>query len=64
MKSRVDDRLRRETIRFALRFTCNSCAHYAPESRTCAHGFPTEPHRDVDLSQKRELEFCKLFELE
>jgi hypothetical protein len=59
----VDDRLRRETARFALRFTCESCVHFAPESQACANGFPTTPHREIDLARVRQVEFCKLFEL-
>jgi hypothetical protein len=63
MRSVVDDRLRRESAQFALRFTCESCVHFAPEARNCVNGFPTDPHRDVDLGSCREVIFCKLFEL-
>jgi hypothetical protein len=61
--SRVDERLRREAERFGLRFGCESCAHYAPESRRCGNGYPTTPHLDVDLSRAESLEFCKEFEV-
>ena len=63
MKTRVDDALRSEAARFRLRFTCGDCAHFVPDRRACAHGYPTEPHRDVALEQVADLEFCKEFEL-
>lgn len=61
--SRVDERLRQEAIRFELRFGCESCAHFAPESGACGNGYPTAPHLDVDLSRAESLEFCKEFEV-
>jgi redox-sensitive bicupin YhaK (pirin superfamily) len=61
--STVDLRLRDEALRFALRFSCESCAHFAPETLACGNGFPTHPHRGVDLSRVQSLEFCKAFEL-
>lgn len=59
----VDERLRREAERFALRFCCEDCAHFAPERRACGNGYPTEPHRAVELRARTALEFCKEFEL-
>jgi hypothetical protein len=61
--SRVDDRLREEARRYLFRFGCESCAHFAPESRSCSHGYPTTPHLHVDLDRVDALEFCKAFEL-
>jgi hypothetical protein len=61
--SRVDARLRYEAERFELRFGCESCAHFAPESRGCGNGYPTAPHLDVDLARAESLEFCKEFEV-
>ena len=61
--SRVDAQLRGEAERFALRFGCESCAHFAPESRACGNGYPTQPHLGVDLSRVELLLFCKEFEL-
>jgi hypothetical protein len=61
--SRIDERLRSEAKRFELRFGCESCAHFAPESRGCGNGYPTAPHLDVDLSRAESLEFCKEFEV-
>jgi len=61
--SRVDQRLRDEAARFRLRFTCEACAHFAPESQRCGNGYPTAPHRDIDLAHVEALEFCKEFEV-
>lgn len=61
--SRVDSQLRGEAERFALRFGCESCAHFAPETSSCGNGYPTGPHLAVDLSRVDALLFCKEFEL-
>ena len=63
MITRVDERLRAEARAFGLCFTCERCAHFAPETKTCGNGYPTEPHRDVSLEEDSELTFCKQFEL-
>lgn len=61
--SRVDEQLRAEAKRFELRFGCESCAHFAPETRACGNGYPTLPHLGVDLARVQSLEFCKDFEV-
>lgn len=61
--SRVDQRLRDEASRFRLRFGCEHCAHFAPELLCCGNGYPTAPHRGIDLSRVDTLEFCKEFEV-
>lgn len=61
--SRVDERLRGEAERFRLRFGCEDCAHFAPETRSCGNGFPTQPHAFIDLQRVHSLEFCKAFEV-
>jgi hypothetical protein len=61
--SRVDQRLRNEAARFALRFGCESCVHFAPETLACGEGFPTGPHHHIDLARVESLEFCKAFEV-
>jgi hypothetical protein len=61
--SRVDERLRSEAARFALRFGCESCAHFAPETQSCGNGYPTAPHLRLDLTRVSGLEFCKEFEV-
>lgn len=63
MKTRVDARFRSEAERFRLVFACEDCAHFTPESGTCAHGYPNEAHRDGPLENVQSLEFCKEFEL-
>jgi hypothetical protein len=62
-QSRVDERLRDEANRFRLRFGCEDCAHFAPESARCGNGYPTRPHLGVDLGRVQTLEFCKEFEV-
>jgi hypothetical protein len=59
----VDPRLKAEARAFGLRFTCEHCAHFDPELTRCGNGFPTAPHRDIDLGVRSQLEFCKAFEL-
>jgi hypothetical protein len=59
----VDERLVREAERFGLRFRCEECAHFSPEQGSCGNGYPTEPHRAVELARRTSLEFCKEFEL-
>lgn len=61
--SRVDQRLRQEARQFELRFGCESCAHFAPESGSCGNGYPTKPHLYIDLQRVDSLEFCKEFEV-
>lgn len=63
MRTVVDARLRSEAERFKLRFTCEDCAHFSPEARACAHGYPTEAHQGIRLETAAALEFCKEFEL-
>jgi hypothetical protein len=63
MLTSVDERLRKEAEHFALRFGCEDCAHFSPEQRACGNGYPTEPHRGVELQARTVLEFCKEFEL-
>jgi hypothetical protein len=60
--STVDERLRGEARRFVLRFGCQDCVHFAPETQACGNGYPTEPHFEIDLSRVASLEFCKDFE--
>jgi hypothetical protein len=63
MRTLIDAQLRDEAQRFALKFTCEDCAHFATEARACAHGYPTHAHLAVDLEVDASLEFCKEFEL-
>jgi len=59
----VDDRLREEARRFRLVFACPDCASYDAELDRCSLGFPNDAHRDPSLTGRRELTFCKAFEL-
>jgi hypothetical protein len=63
VRTRVDTLLRSEAERYQLRFTCEDCAHFSPEARACAHGYPTEAHQGIVLESAVSLEFCKEFEL-
>ena len=63
MRTLIDPQLRDEARRFAFRFTCQDCVHFAAERRACANGYPTVAHLDVDLEAQQNLEFCKEFEL-
>jgi hypothetical protein len=63
MITRIDQRLRTEAQRYALRFGCEACLAFDPSLSVCAYGFPTEPHREAELERADELLFCKAFEL-
>ncbi len=63
MRTRVDDRLRREARTYRLKFTCEACVHFDPDQRRCSHCYPHRQHCGVDLERVQELSFCKLFEL-
>lgn len=59
----VTAELVRQARRYALRYGCESCAHYEPESQVCTGGYPNAAHRERDLDEGGTLLFCKLFEL-
>lgn len=61
MRTRVDDRLREEATRYALRFACDDCAHFDAARAECSLGYPPSPRRDA-LSAEQ-IELCKTFEL-
>jgi hypothetical protein len=63
VKTRVDERLRREAAEYRLRFTCEQCAHFVEERTACAHGYPAAAHHALDLTRLDTLEFCEEFEL-
>lgn len=63
MRTRVDTVLVREAERYKLRFTCEDCSNFDAERLACGNGYPTAPHRAVDLRSVQSLEFCKDFEL-
>ena len=64
MITAVDEKLRREIVKFNLRCTCDCCAAFEPDGATCAYGYPTEPHRHLPVeNDARVFVFCKAFEL-
>lgn len=63
MLTRVDHQFRTEARQYALRFTCDWCAHFDPDHACCSHGYPIDDHWAMDPERVTELRFCKLFEL-
>jgi len=63
MLSVVDALLKRQASEYRFRFGCETCAHFDAEARSCANGYPTEPHLELDLERASEILFCKEFEL-
>jgi hypothetical protein len=66
VRTRVDENLRTEAVRFAFRFACDDCAHFdagrGPERRgRCSLGFPAAPRRDA--IDQTHLALCKSYEL-
>jgi hypothetical protein len=53
--------LRDEAARFAFRFSCDDCAHFADRTARCSLSYPAEPRRDA--LEHRHLALCKDFEL-
>lgn len=60
---RVDARLREEAETLRLRFRCEECAAFDADRAACVYGYPTEPHRGIDLARARDVLFCKAFEV-
>jgi hypothetical protein len=61
VRTPVDDRLRDEAARFALRFACDDCAHFDERRARCSLAYPAQPRRDA--LDHAHLELCKSFEL-
>lgn len=61
MRSLIDEKLRRETARFAFVFSCDACAYFDPDRALCSEGYPSDAHSRADL-ERDEVVFCKLFE--
>jgi len=61
VRTRVDAVLRDEAQRFALRFACEDCAHWAAARRACGNGWPEGVAKDA--LEGEEVAFCKEFEL-
>lgn len=55
-----DALFRDEAERFRLRWNCEDCAHFAPASQSCVHGFPVERHLRARYDDpEADLLFCK-----
>lgn len=65
MKIPASPRFEEERRRFAFEFTCEACAHFSPATEACAHGFPTDDHREAryDGSADTPIIFCKEWDL-
>lgn len=64
MRIPQDERFRKERARYALRFCCESCAFFDPDTELCALGFPNEEHRVAHYrSPDVEIVFCKDYDL-
>ena len=64
MKIPQDANFREQRRRYQLRFTCESCALFDDKTEKCAHGYPTNEHRDAHYEDDNALlVFCKHFEL-
>jgi hypothetical protein len=59
----IDPKLRDEARRFRLVFACPDCASFDPERERCSLGYPHAPHQNPSLEGRREVTFCKAFEL-
>jgi len=51
-----------EREKFALRFSCEDCAHFDAGSEGCRHEWPNQSHRREPRPPGL-LDFCKEFEL-
>ena len=52
--------------RYRLRFTCEHCVHFIPETGACGLGFPNEMHRLGHYEEDPRpptILFCKEFDL-
>ncbi len=64
MKTRIDDRLRKEAARFVLRHTCDDCCHFDEGRARCGEDWPTAEHRlPLAKNERDEVVFCKEFEM-
>lgn len=50
MRTPIDAQLKAELAKFRLRYQCEHCAYFEPETGHCALGFPNAEHRAQSLS--------------
>ncbi|MEW5851167.1 MAG: hypothetical protein AB2A00_20435 [Myxococcota bacterium] len=63
----MDERLRVEREQFALKATCDHCAHFDDDAGACSLTYPTEPHRQSTFETLKDGDpvlFCKTFEVD
>ena len=59
-----DATFREQRERYRLRFTCEHCTLFDDQTEKCAHGYPTDEHRDKHYERPDALlVFCKHFEM-
>jgi hypothetical protein len=63
MRTPIDEQLLEETSRYALKYTCEACAHFNVVDGSCSLGYPNGGHRLVPLQLGKKLTFCKEFTL-
>ena len=63
MKQRELPRFREERARYGLRYTCDQCTYFDPDTGRCLHGYPNQQHLSESSGPPGELVFCKEFEL-
>ncbi|HEX2732503.1 MAG TPA: hypothetical protein VHM70_12910 [Polyangiaceae bacterium] len=63
MRQIADQEFHEQCRTFALRATCDSCAHFDPEAEVCGEGYPSDEHRHLPVAVGDVMCFCKMFEL-
>jgi hypothetical protein len=63
MITRVDAELRDDIECYALKYACEDCSHFDPQSSGCSLGFVPTPHRARTIEPGDTIVFCKTFEL-
>jgi hypothetical protein len=61
VKTLVDERLRRQALRFDFRFACEDCGHFDDVLACCSLGYVAAPRRDA--LEGVAIELCKTFEI-
>lgn len=59
----MSEEFRRESKRYNLAFTCQSCAYFLDDN--CTIHYPVEPHRQETVDELKNgdrMYFCKMFE--
>lgn len=59
----IDALFRAQREHLALRMYCEDCVLFEDRDGSCAHGYPSEPHRrPVSPELEQTITFCKDFE--